>query len=76
MENEILENLKESLASVSKVDSSQVTAQTEVKDLGLDSLGLFTVVGDLEEKYGKEMDEKSFEEIKCVDDIISYFADT
>ena len=75
MENEILENLKESLASVSKVDSSQVTAQTEVKDLGLDSLGLFTVVGDLEEKYGKEMDENSFEAIKSVNDILSYFSE-
>ena len=73
MENEILENLKQSLVSVSKVDSSQVTAQTEVKDLGLDSLGLFTVVGDLEEKYGKEMDDKSFESINCVSDIVSYF---
>ena len=75
MENEILENLKESLASVSKVDSSQVTAQTEVKDLGLDSLGLFTLVGDLEEKYGKEMDENSFEAIKSVNDILSYFSE-
>ena len=78
MENEeenetMLEKMKEMVADQLNVDAAEITAETSFKDdLGADSLDLFDLVTELEEKYEIEIPTEDLDTLVTVQDVIDY----
>ena len=53
-----------------EVDKEEVTMDTTFEDLGADSLDLFQVVIEIEDKYGIQLEDA--EKIKSVKDAVNY----
>ena len=66
----IFEEIREVICEQLEVTPEEVTLETTFEDLGADSLDLFQVVIEIEEKYGIQLDEA--EKIKCVKDAVNY----
>ena len=52
-------------------DSDDIDPDTEITSLELDSLAMFELVFEIEERYAIELDESDLEKIKTVRDLIS-----
>ena len=52
-------------------DSDNIDPDTEITSLELDSLAMFELVFEIEERYEIELDESDLEKIKTVRDLIS-----
>ena len=69
----ILEELLE--ASESELESSEITADTDLRDdLGLDSLQAVTVVMALEQEFEIEVDDQEIDGLRTVGDIFELLA--
>ncbi|MGG7177813.1 acyl carrier protein [Clostridium paraputrificum] len=66
----IFEEIREVICEQLEVSPEEVTLETTFEDLGADSLDLFQVVIEIEEKYGIQLEEA--EKIKCVKDAVDY----
>lgn len=66
----IFEEIREVICEQLEVEEDKVTLETTFEDLGADSLDLFQVVIEIEEKYGIQLEEA--EKIKCVKDAVEY----
>lgn len=66
----IFEEIKKVICEQLEVEPEEVTMDTTFEELGADSLDLFQVVIEIEEKYGIELEEA--ENIKCVKDAVEY----
>lgn len=70
---DILEKLKEIIASVMKTDVSGVSRESRLKeDLRADSLDKINMLMALEEAYDIEMDEEEALTFKTVGDVVDY----
>lgn len=57
-------------------DSMEITEETNfADDLGLSSLDMVTVVGDAEETFGIEIEERAATGMKTVGDLLGYIAE-
>ncbi|MGL4876392.1 MAG: acyl carrier protein [Clostridium sp.] len=66
----IFEEIREVVCEQLGVDESEVKLETTFEELGADSLDLFQVVIEIEEKYGIQLEDA--ESIKCVKDAVDY----
>lgn len=66
----IFEEIREVICEQLEVSKEEVTLETTFEDLGADSLDLFQVVIEIEEKYGIQLE--NAENIKSVKDAVSF----
>lgn len=63
---------QEVIASFSKIaKNKEVTLESKVKDLGLDSLDIVDLLMDMEEKYGIEFDNEEMVSLVTVEDVVN-----
>lgn len=56
------------------IDAQRVTPEATLHDLGADSLDLVEIILDIEEQLHIEIDDESAENLKNVDDVVTYVA--
>lgn len=66
----LFEEIRTIICEQLEVSEDEVSMDTTFEDLGADSLDLFQVVIEIEEKYGVQLEDA--EKIKSVKDAISY----
>lgn len=66
----IFEGIRDVICEQLEVAAEEVTLDTTFEDLGADSLDLFQVVIEIEEKYGIQLEDA--EKIKSVRDAVEY----
>lgn len=66
----IFEEIKKVICEQLEVEPEEVTMDTTFEDLGADSLDLFQVVIEIEERYGIRLEDA--ESIKSVRDAVEY----
>lgn len=66
----IFEKIREVICEQLEVGEDEVTLETTFEDLGADSLDLFQVVIEIEEKFGIQLEDA--ESIKSVKDAVDY----
>lgn len=66
----IFEEIREVICEQLEVAKEEVSIDTTFEDLGADSLDLFQVVIEIEEKYGIQLEDA--EKIKSVRDAVNY----
>ena len=67
------EKLKEMMLQYIEVEESEITEDSRfVEDLGFDSFSVMTFVGDIEDEYDVEIDERAVAEVRTVGDMIKY----
>ncbi|MDS0527008.1 acyl carrier protein [Clostridium sp. SHJSY1] len=66
----IFEEIREVICEQLEVSKEEVSIDTTFEDLGADSLDLFQVVIEIEEKYGIQLEDA--EKIKSVRDAVNY----
>ncbi len=74
--NEILTRVKDVVSSVLKVESSEITDDSNfIFDLGADSMQSVELVAGFEEEFDIEMDQDRALEIQTVDDAAKFIAE-
>ncbi len=69
----VFDQVKSIIVEVLKVDAEKVTLETNLaEDLGADSLDAVDVVMELEEKYDIEIPDEAAQNLKTVQDLVSY----
>lgn len=69
----IAEQVMATVAAVAAVDAVELLPDTSlVNDLGLDSLGMFELVIEMEEKYDLRITDEDIDRIRTIDDIVDY----
>lgn len=69
----MFEEIKGKIAELLNVDADTITPQSNlITDLKADSMDIATLLFEVEEKYGIEIDEDDLESIKTVGDIVLY----
>lgn len=66
----IFEEIRDVICEQLEVEPDQVKLETTFEELGADSLDLFQVVIEIEEKYNIQLEDA--ESIKCVKDAVDY----
>lgn len=66
----IFEEIREVICEQLEVSEDEVKLETTFEELGADSLDLFQVVIEIEEKYGIQLE--NAESIKCVKDAVDF----
>lgn len=73
MEQKILNELKEIMFDYLGDDEIEISKDSVLsQDLGLSSLDMLSIVGEVEDKYGVEFDDDSLCSLKTVDDVIQF----
>jgi acyl carrier protein len=74
--NEILTQVKDVVSNVLKVDSSEITDDSNfIFDLGADSMQSVELVAGFEEAFDIEMDQDKALEIQTIDDAVNFIAE-
>ena len=69
----MLEEIKDVICEYADVDRNTITEDTRfVEDLGFTSYDFMSMIGELEEKYDIEVDEREVAEIRTVGEAIHY----
>ena len=71
----MLEEFKEIISQYVDVDESKITEDARfMEDLGFNSYDFMSLVGEVEEKYDIEVEEREVVQIKTVKDAMDYIA--
>lgn len=69
----ILEKIKDIMEEELGKDRNEVTLESDIiKDLGLDSLDIVTLIMAVEDEYGFTADDDEIVNLKTVDDVVKY----
>ena len=69
----VLEKIKDILENELGKDRNEITLDSDiVKDLGLDSLDIVTLIMAVEDEYGFTADDDEIVSLKTVGDVVSY----
>ena len=69
----ILEKIKDIMEEVLGKDRNEVTLESDIiKDLGLDSLDIVTLIMAVEDEYGFTADDDEIVNLKTVGDVVKY----
>lgn len=66
----IFEEIREVICEQLEVEPEEINLETTFEDLGADSLDLFQIIVELEDKYGIQIEDA--ESIKTVEEAVSY----
>jgi len=66
----LFEEIREMICEQLGIEAGEVNLETTFEELGADSLDLFQIVTDLEEKYGIQIEEA--EGLKTIQDAVEY----
>lgn len=66
----LFEEIREVICEQLEIEKEEVTLDTTFEELGADSLDLFQIVIELEEKYGIQIEE--VEGLKTIKDAVNY----
>lgn len=66
----IFEEIREVICEQLEVEPEEIKLETTFEDLGADSLDLFQIIVELEDKYGIQIEDA--ESIKTVEEAVSY----
>lgn len=66
----LFEEIREVICEQLEIESDEVTLDTTFEELGADSLDLFQIVIELEEKYGIQIEE--VDGLKTIKDAVNY----
>lgn len=69
----LFEEIREVICEQLEIEKEEVTLETTFEELGADSLDLFQIVIELEEKYGIQIEE--VEGLKTIRDAVKYVED-
>jgi acyl carrier protein len=71
--NEILTRVKDVVSNVLKVESSEITNESNfIFDLGADSMQSIELVAGFEEEFDIEMDQDKALEVQTIDDAVNF----
>ena len=74
--NEILTQVKDVVSNVLKVDSSEITDDSNfIFDLGADSMQSVELVAGFEEAFDIEMDQDKALEVQSIEDAVNFIAE-
>ena len=74
--NEILTRVKDVVSTVLKVDSTEITDDSNfIFDLGADSMQSVELVAGFEEEFDIEMDQDRALEVQTIDDAVNFIAE-
>ena len=74
--NEILTQVKDVVSNVLKVESSEITDESNfIFDLGADSMQSVELVAGFEEEFDIEMDQDKALEIQSIEDAVNFIAE-
>jgi acyl carrier protein len=74
--NEILTRVKDVVSNVLKVESSEITDESNfIFDLGADSMQSVELVAGFEEEFDIEMDQDKALEIQSIEDAVNFIAE-
>ena len=73
--NEPYETLKNIIAEVLQVDPDEISMDTTFDDLGGDSLDLYQIILEVQDKLSVEVDEEKVAEIKTVGEAVELIQD-
>ena len=69
----MFEKLKEMMMQYIEIEEDNITEDSRfVEDLGFDSFSVMTFVGDIEDEYDIEIDERAVAEVRTVGDMMKY----
>lgn len=69
----IIDDIKEIIAEQMGVDAGAIAADKDIiKDLGCDSLDIVTMLMEVEDKYGIEVEENAVSGMTTINDVVSY----
>lgn len=68
----IFENIKDIIVEILGINKDIVTADTNIKDLTVDSLEMYDILNAIEEEFDISVPEDAIDEIKTVNDIVNY----
>ena len=66
----LFEEIREVICEQLEVEPEKISLETTFEDLGADSLDLFQIIVELEDKYGIQLEDA--ESIKTVEEAVSY----
>lgn len=66
----IFEQIRSVIAAQLSIEEDEISLETSFEDLGVDSLDLFQIIIELEEKFGVQIEDA--ESIKTVEDAVNY----
>jgi acyl carrier protein len=73
MQNEIIEQVRQIIAKQFNKEIKDITLDTSFyNDLAADSLDLFEIITELEDKFNIEFTNESAEKIKTINDVVEY----
>ena len=73
--NEILTQVKDVVSNVLKVDSSEITDDSNfIFDLGADSMQSVELVAGFEEEFDVELDQDKALEVQSIDDAVNFIS--
>ena len=71
----MFEELKEIICQYVEVDEDKITEDSRfMEDLGFNSFDFMTLVGEVEEKYDIEVEERDVVQIKTIKDAMDYIS--
>ncbi len=74
--NEILTRVKDVVSNVLKVESSEITDESNfIFDLGADSMQSVELVAGFEEEFDVELDQDKALEIQSIEDAVNFIAE-
>lgn len=69
-----LQSFLSALEDTNKGASEGVTEETKLSDISIDSLDLFSVIGNFEDNSGKTLPDEDFEKMSTVGDFLKFFS--
>jgi acyl carrier protein len=70
MSDAVADKVISTLASVKKISADKITVDTNLQDLGIDSLDVFTLLFELENAFNISIPDDDVRSIKTVKDIV------
>lgn len=69
----IIDDIKEIIADQMGVDAADIAPDKDIiKDLGCDSLDIVSMLMEVEDKYGIEVEEDAVQGLTTINDVVSY----
>ena len=73
MTNDPFTTAAQSIARLAKSDPANLSLETRIADLPIDSLDLFTVISEMEDAFGGTMSDEAMGELETLGDIVAFF---